>query len=145
MDKHVNDSPDPDGTEGDRYDRGMGIRRKVLGESHVNRASAAITGFDRDFQIFITEGAWGSVWAGKGISLRERSMITLALLAAFGHGEEFAMHVRATARTGATPEDIREALMHVAVYAGVPLANSAFKIAKAELARMDSSSPDISP
>ena len=145
MDKQVNDLPDPGGIERGRYDRGMGVRRKVLGEAHVNRAGAAMTGLDKDFQTFITEGAWGSVWARDGLTLRERSMITLALLAAFGHGEEFAMHVRATARTGATPDDIRETLMHVAVYAGVPSANSAFKIARAELAGMEPSARNTEP
>ena len=78
----------------------------------------------------ITEGAWGTVWKSDGLTLRERSMITIALLAGLGNDGEVAMHVRATANTGATPQDIREALMHVAIYAGVPRANHAFKIAK---------------
>lgn len=117
------------------FDRGMATRRSVLGDSHVNSATARKTEFDDDFQTFITEGAWGSVWSRPGLSKRERSMLTLALLAALGHEEEFAMHVRATVNTGATPEDIKEALLHVAVYAGVPAANSAFKIAKQELAK----------
>jgi 4-carboxymuconolactone decarboxylase len=116
-----------------RYQRGMTVRRSVLGDPHVDRASAQATAFDDDFQTFITEGAWGSVWARPGLTTRERSMLTLALLAALGHDEEFAMHVRATANTGATPADIKEALLHVAVYAGVPAANRAFKIAKHEL------------
>ena len=117
------------------FDRGMQTRRAVLGDSHVDNATARATDFDLDFQTFITEGAWGSVWSRPGLSHRERSMITLALLAALGHDEEVAMHVRATANTGATPEDIKEALLHVAVYAGVPAANRAFKIAKTELAK----------
>jgi 4-carboxymuconolactone decarboxylase len=117
------------------FERGMATRRSVLGDSHVDGATAHKTDFDDVFQTFITEGAWGSVWSRPGLSKRERSMITLALLAALGHEEEFAMHVRATAQTGATAEDIKEALMHVAVYAGVPAANSAFKIAKNELAK----------
>ncbi len=117
------------------FDRGMATRRAVLGDSHVDGANAHKTDFDEDFQTFITQGAWGSVWSRPELSKRERSMITLALLAALGHEEEFAMHVRATANTGATPQDIKEALMHVAVYAGVPAANSAFKIAKHELAK----------
>jgi len=114
--------------------RGMTTRRAVLGNSHVDRAEANKTAFDADFQSFIVEGAWGSVWSRPGLTPRERSLITLALLAAGGHEEEFAMHVRATANTGASPEEIKEALLHVAVYAGVPAANSAFKLAKAELA-----------
>lgn len=119
------------------YKQGMSTRRAVLGEAHVERASATQTSFDQDFQTFITEGAWGSVWSRPGLTRRERSMITLALLAALGHDEEVAMHVRATANTGASPDDIKEALLHVAVYAGVPAANRAFKIAKAELAKRD--------
>ncbi|HWV20062.1 MAG TPA: 4-carboxymuconolactone decarboxylase [Devosia sp.] len=117
------------------YERGMATRRSVLGNVHVDNASAKMTDFDSDFQQFITEGAWGTVWSRPGLSKRERSMITLALLAALGHDEEVAMHVRATANTGATPEDIKEALLHVAVYAGVPAANRAFKIAREELAK----------
>lgn len=117
------------------FDRGMVTRRAVLGDQHVDNATARITDFDDDFQTFITEGAWGSVWSRPGLTHRERSMITLALLAALGHEEELAMHVRATANTGATPQDIKEALMHVAVYAGVPAANSAFKTVKEELAK----------
>jgi 4-carboxymuconolactone decarboxylase len=108
----------------------MKTRRSVLGDAHVDRAEAMKTAFDAPFQEMITEGAWGTVWSGEGWTKRERSMVTIALLAALGHSEEVAMHVRATANTGATPEDIREALMHVAIYAGVPAANHAFKIVK---------------
>ena len=117
------------------YERGMQTRRAVLGDSHVDGATARTSDFDRDFQTFITEGAWGSVWSRPGLTRRERSLITLALLAALGHDEEVAMHVRATSNTGATPDDIKEALLHVAVYAGVPAANRAFRIAKDELAK----------
>ena len=108
----------------------MATRRAVLGDAHVDRAQANATAFDADFQAFITEGAWGSVWSRPGISRRERSMITIALLAALGHEEEVAMHVRASANTGASIDDVKEALLHVAVYAGVPAANRAFKVAK---------------
>jgi 4-carboxymuconolactone decarboxylase len=121
----------------ERYKAGMEIRRKVLGDAHVDRASATITDLDADFQSFITEGAWGTVWSRPNFTLRERSIVTIALLAALGHDEEVAMHVRATANTGASKDDIREALMHVAVYAGVPAANHAFKIAKKVLAEME--------
>jgi len=120
----------------ERYDSGMKTRRAVLGDAHVDRAEAAKTAFDEPFQTFITEGAWGSVWARGDLTPRERSLVTLALLAAGGHWDEVAMHVRATANTGATPEDVREALLHVAVYAGVPAANRALKIARATYAEM---------
>lgn len=123
-------------TESERYTKGMATRRSVLGDAHVNRASANATPFDQPFQTLITESAWGTVWSGNHWTKRERSMVTIALLAALGHDEEVAMHVRATANTGASEEDIREALMHVAVYAGVPAANHAFKIAKLALAEL---------
>lgn len=123
-------------TDKGRAARGDKTRRSVLGDAHVDRANAATEAFDRPFQDFITQGAWGTVWSGDHLTKRERSMITIALLAALGHDEEVAMHVRATANTGASPEDIREALMHVAVYAGVPAANQAFRIAKRELSAM---------
>ncbi len=117
------------------FERGMKTRRTVLGDAHVDGATSRKTAFDDDFQTFITEGAWGSVWSRPGLTKRERSIVTLALLAGLGHEEEFAMHVRATLNTGASAEDIKEALLHVAVYAGVPAANSAFRIAKQELAK----------
>ncbi|HMQ94094.1 MAG TPA: 4-carboxymuconolactone decarboxylase [Amaricoccus sp.] len=120
----------------DRFDRGMATRRAVLGDAHVDRAEAATSDFDAPFQTFITEGAWGSVWSRPDLSRRERSLITLALLAALGNHEEVAMHVRATANTGATPQDLCEAMLHVAVYAGVPRANHALKIIKATYAEM---------
>ena len=122
-------------TEASLYARGMATRRSVLGDTHVNSATARQTPFDADFQNFITEGAWGSVWSRPGLSKRERSLVTIALLAALGHDEELAMHVRATANTGCSPDDIKEALLHVAVYAGVPAANRAFKTAKEELGK----------
>ena len=116
-----------------RFVQGIATRRSVLGDAHVDRAESAATPFDADLQNFITEGAWGSVWSRAGLTRRERSMITIALLAALGHEEELAMHVRATQNTGASADDIKEALLHVAVYAGVPAANHAFKIARREL------------
>ena len=114
----------------DRHAEGMATRRKVLGDAHVDRAEANKTAFDAPFQAMITEAAWGHVWSRPDWTKRERSIVTIALLAALGQDEEVAMHVRATANTGATPEDIREALLHVAIYAGVPAANHAFKIVK---------------
>nr|WP_209008227.1 4-carboxymuconolactone decarboxylase [Roseibium polysiphoniae] len=116
-----------------RYETGMATRRSVLGDAHVDRASENMTDFDIPFQTMITEGAWGTVWSGDALTKRERSIVTIALLAALGHEEELAMHVRATANTGASAEDIREALMHVAIYAGVPAANTAIKVAKEAL------------
>ena len=119
-----------------RYDQGMKTRRRTLGDTHVDRAEANKTAFDEPFQTLITEAAWGNVWASDAISPRERSMLTLALLAALGNFEEIPMHIRATARTGASAQDIAEAFQHVAIYAGVPRANRALQIAKATLAEM---------
>ena len=121
----------------ERYRNGMSVRRKVLGDAHVNRAEANKTEFDQPFQDLITESAWGTVWASDGISDRERSMLTLALLAATGNFEEIPMHVRATANTGASQRDVLEAFQHVAIYAGVPKANHAIKLAKAVYAESD--------
>ena len=121
-----------------RYDDGMATRRKVLGDAHVDRAEAGKTAFDVPFQTMITEGAWGTLWSDPTIPLRERSMLTLALLAATGNFEEIPMHVRATRNTGASPDDIMQAFLHVAVYAGVPKANHAIKLAKATFAEMES-------
>ena len=129
-------------SESERYRAGMAVRREVLGDAHVDRASAQMTEFDTDFQTFITEGAWGSVWSRPQFTKRERSIVTIALLAALGHDDEVAMHVRATRNTGATKEDIREALLHVAVYAGVPAANHAFKIVKKAYAEMEQGSQE---
>jgi 4-carboxymuconolactone decarboxylase len=112
----------------------MRVRRAVLGDAHVDRASAAVTDFDAPFQRFITETAWGTLWAGDGVDRRTRSLLTIAILAALGRHEELALHLRASRNTGATPEEIREALLHVAVYAGVPAANAAFALARSILA-----------
>ena len=120
-----------------RYETGMKVRRAVLGDAHVDRAEAGRTAFDTPFQTLITEAAWGTVWASDGLSHRERSMITLALLAATKNFEEIPMHIRATANTGATPEDVIETFQHVAIYAGVPAANHAIKLAKQTYAEMD--------
>ena len=121
----------------ERYDQGMKVRREVLGDAHVNRANASVTPEDKPFQDLITEGAWGTVWASDASSLRERSMLTLAVLAATGNFDEIPMHIRATARTGATPSDVAEAFQHVAIYAGVPRANHALKLAKQTYAEME--------
>jgi len=108
----------------------MAARRAVLGDAHVDRAAANATAFDAPFQRFITETAWGTLWAGDALDRRTRSLLTIALLAALGRREELELHLRATRNTGATPDEIREALLHVAVYAGVPAANSAIALAK---------------
>lgn len=115
----------------DRFDTGMTVRREVLGDAHVDRAEANKSEFDAPFQNMITEGAWGTLWADDTISRRDRSLLTLALLAATGNFEEIPMHIRASRNTGAGPEEILQAFMHVAVYAGVPKANHAIKLAKA--------------
>ncbi len=120
-----------------RFDTGMAIRRAVLGDAHVDRAEAAKSEFDLPFQTLITESAWGTVWADDGISRRERSMLTLALLAATGNFEEIPMHIRATENTGASKDDVMQALLHVAIYAGVPKANHAIKLAKATYTEME--------
>ena len=120
----------------DAYAKGMKIRREVLGDAHVDAAEARRSGFDEAFQTLITEGAWGSVWARDTLPLRERSMLTIALLAATGNFDEIAMHIRATANTGASAEDVMEVLLHVAVYAGVPRANHAIRIARETYAEM---------
>lgn len=114
----------------DLYEQGMATRRAVLGDAHVDSAEAGKTEFDVDFQQYITENAWGSIWSRPGLTHRERSLITIALLAALGHEEELAMHIRATRNTGATPDDVKEVLLHTAIYAGVPVTNGAMKIAK---------------
>ena len=113
------------------------MRRAVLGDAHVDRAEASKSALDAPFQTLITEGAWGTVWSDDSISLRERSMLTLALLAALGNFEEIPMHIRATARTGASKTDVLEAFQHVAIYAGVPKANNALKLAKQTYAEME--------
>ncbi|WP_071796690.1 4-carboxymuconolactone decarboxylase [Natronohydrobacter thiooxidans] len=121
----------------DRHADGMATRRAVLGDAHVDRAEAAKTDFDAPFQRLITESAWGTVWADTTITQRERSMLTLALLAATGNFEEIPMHIRATLRTGAAKEDVMQAFLHVAIYAGVPKANHAIKLAKQTYAEME--------
>jgi len=116
--------------ESDLHQKGMKTRRSVLGDAHVDQVQERTTDFDAPFQELIVEAAWGRVWSRPNWTKRERSIVTIALLAALGHDDEVAMHIRATRNTGATAEDIREALLHVAVYAGVPAANRAIKIAK---------------
>ena len=118
----------------DRYAAGMQVRRQVLGDAHVDRATSATTDFTRDFQQLITEYAWGSIWTRPGLDRRSRSMITLTALVARGHHEELGMHVRAARRNGLSVNEIKEVLLQAAIYCGVPDANTAFRIAQAALA-----------
>ena len=120
--------------DAERAARGMGVRREVLGDAHVDRAVAGTTPFTADFQDFITRYAWGEIWSRPGLSRAERSMITLTALMVLRQDEELAMHLRAALRNGLTPEQISEVLLHTAVYAGVPAANRAFAIAARVLA-----------
>jgi len=118
----------------DLFERGLAVRKAVLGEEHVTRAQANTTAFDADFQRFITEVAWGRVWSRPGLDQRTRHLITLAMLAALDRREDLAMHVAATVRTGVTVDELKEVFLQVAVYAGVPAANAAFALAKRVLA-----------
>ena len=118
------------------FEKGRATRRAVLGDAHVDRAEAATGDLDAPFQQLITEAAWGRVWGSDAISLRERSMLTLAVLAATGNFDEIPMHIRATARTGASKSDVAEVFQHVAVYAGVPRANHALRLARETYADM---------
>jgi 4-carboxymuconolactone decarboxylase len=112
----------------ERYDAGMKVRREVLGDEHVDRATANATDFSRPFQDFITRGAWGDVWTREGLTRKERSIVTLSVLTALRAENEIPMHIRAALRNGLTPEEIREVLIHTSVYAGVPAANSAIAL-----------------
>jgi len=114
-----------------RYDSGMKVRKEVLGDEYVERKQKLITEFDADFQRFITETAWGSVWARPDLDMRTRSLVTIAILAALGR-EELALHLHASRNIGVDPQEIKEVLLHVAIYAGVPAANTAFSLAKKE-------------
>jgi len=116
------------------HEQGLATRRAVLGDAHVDRAIARTDAFTADFQSLITRYAWGEIWSREGLDRRTRSAITLAMLAALGHHEELGMHVRAALRNGLAPDEIKEVLLQVAIYAGVPAANAAFAIAQRILA-----------
>jgi 4-carboxymuconolactone decarboxylase len=118
----------------DAHERGMEVRRAVLGDEHVDRAVAGTTEFTADFQDLITRYAWGEIWTRPGLDRRTRSCITLTALVAGGHQHELAMHVRAALRNGLTPDEIKEVLLQTAIYCGVPAANAAFAIAQKVLA-----------
>lgn len=115
---------------GRAYDAGMAVRREVLGDAHVDRATAGTTAFTADFQRFVTEHAWGAVWTRDGLDRRSRSMITITAMVALGHHDELAMHVRAARTNGLSVAEIREVILHSAVYCGVPAANTAFRVAQ---------------
>ena len=120
------------------YDDGMAVRREVLGDAHVDRATAAATDFSRDFQELITEHAWGAVWTRPGLDRRTRSLITITALVAGGHHDELALHIRGARRNGVSVEEIKETLLHCAVYCGAPAANTAFRIAQDTLDQLES-------
>ena len=133
---------DAEGLGRDRYAAGMRVRRAVLGDDHVDRATAAATDFTQDFQKLITEYAWGTIWTRPGLDRRSRSMITLTALVARGHHEELAMHVRAARRNGLSVDEIKEVLLQTAIYCGVPDANTAFRIAQAALADQETTAEE---
>ena len=112
------------------YDRGLAVRREVLGDSYVEQAGARTTDFTRDFQTLVTEFAWGTIWTRPGLDRRSRSMITLTALIARGRDEELALHIRAALRNGLSRDEIKEVLLHTAVYCGMPDANAALRIAQ---------------
>jgi 4-carboxymuconolactone decarboxylase len=116
------------------HERGMEVRRAVLGDEHVDRAVAGTTDFTADFQDLITRYAWGEIWTRPGLDRRTRSCITLTALVAGGHEQELAMHVRAALRNGLTPDEVKEVFLQTAIYCGVPAANSAFAVAQEVLA-----------
>jgi 4-carboxymuconolactone decarboxylase len=120
----------------EKYREGLAVRKEVLGEEYVRRALENATSFDEDFQEFVTRNAWGAVWTRPGLSAKTRSLLTITLLAALGHYQELKLHVRATRNTGATLDEVKEVLMQVGVYAGVPAAVSAFRVAKATFEEM---------
>jgi len=114
----------------DSFDKGMAVRKLVLGAEYVARAEANKTDFDADFQRYVTENAWGAVWTRPGLEKNIRSMLTIAMLASLGRNEELGAHIRATRNTGVTRDQVKEVLLQVAVYAGAPAANTAFGVAK---------------
>ncbi len=118
------------------YEAGLAVRRRILGEAHVRRSLENATTFDGEFQDLVTRHAWGDVWTRPGLDHRTRSLITIALLAAGGHQEVLKLHVRATRNASVTSDEVKEVLLQVAVYAGVPAANSAFRIAKSAFEEM---------
>lgn len=124
-------------TANDRYQNGLKTRSEVLGKAHVDRATARATDFDREFQQQITEYCWNDVWNRPGLERKTRSMLNIAMLAALGRDEEFKLHVRASKNTGVTRDEVKEILMQVSIYAGVPAANAAFRMAREVFEQVD--------
>ncbi len=122
-----------------RFAKGMEVRRAVLGDAHVDRSVARRNEFNGDFQDFITRYAWGEVWSRPGLSRHTRSLLTLTLMVALNRGDEFKMHVRAAFNNGVTRDEIKELLLHAALYAGLPAANTACHLAEEVFAEMDKS------
>jgi 4-carboxymuconolactone decarboxylase len=122
--------------ERERYDRGLTVRRAVLGDAHVDRALARKDSFNEEFQELITRYAWGEIWTRPGLPRHARSLITVAMLVALNRPDEFRLHVRAAFNNGVTREEIKEVLLQTAIYCGVPAANSAFHLAEEVLAQM---------
>ncbi len=133
------------GPDKELFDRGLAVRREVLGAEHVEAALRSATPFSEDLQVLITQYAWGGIWARPGLDRRTRSMLTIALLAALGHHEELELHIRATRNTGVTPEEVKEVLLQTAVYAGVPAANAAFRHARRAYEALDESAEESGP
>jgi len=129
--------------ERDRYDRGMEVRRAVLGDAHVDRSLARLTPFTEEFQDLITRLAWGEIWTRPGLPRHTRSLLTIGLMVALNRGEEFRLHIRAAFNNGVTREEIKEVLLQCAVYAGVPAANSAFHMAEEVFAEIDAAKAKI--
>lgn len=127
--------------DAERHQAGMKVRRAVLGDEHVDRAVAATTDFNRDFQDFITRNAWGEIWTRPGLPRHTRSLLTLAMMVALNRNDEFRMHVKAAVNNGVTRDQIKEVLLQAAIYCGVPAANSAFHNAAEVFREMDSKSP----
>ena len=113
-----------------RYQKGMAVRRQVLGDAYVDKATASIDDFTREFQRIVTEYCWGEVWTRQVLTNKQRSLNNLGIIAALNRGAEFELHVRGAVRNGCTPEEIRDTLIQVAVYAGIPAGVEAFRIAR---------------
>ena len=131
--------------ERERYDKGMLVRRAVLGDAHVDRSLAKRNDFNEEFQALITRYAWGEIWTRPGLPRHTRSLLTVGLMVALNRGEEFRLHVRAAFNNGVTREEIREVLLHCAIYAGVPAANSAFHAAEEVFAQMEAAQRAAKP
>jgi 4-carboxymuconolactone decarboxylase len=123
--------------ERERYDRGMAVRRAVLGDAHVERTLTRRTPFNEEFQDLITRYAWGEIWTRPGLDRHARSLMTIAMMVALNRGDELRLHLRAAFNNGVTRDEIREVLLHCAIYAGVPAANAAFHAAEEVFAQLD--------